>query len=39
MSDFLLSIFIGVGIVTIAMGITVWLTVRRVRLEKEARTK
>jgi len=38
LSDFVISIFIGLGIVTIAMGIAAWLTVRRLR-EKEARGK
>ena len=38
LSDFVYSILIGLGIVTIAMGIAAWLTVRRLR-EKEARGK
>ena len=38
MSDFALSILIGMGIIGVAMGIVAWLTVRRVR-EKEARTE
>ena len=38
MSDFVWSIFIGIGIVGIAMGIVAWMTVRRLREEK-ARTK
>jgi len=38
MSDFALSILIGMGIIGVAMGIVAWLTVRRVR-EKEARAK
>ena len=38
MSDFLLSIFIGIGIVVMALGITAWLTLWRIR-EEEARTK
>ncbi len=39
MSDFLLSIFIGIGIVTVALGVATWLTVWRLRREKEARSK
>ena len=38
MSDFILSIFISIGIVGIATGIVIWLTVRRLREEK-ARSK
>ncbi len=38
MSDFILSIFISVGIVGIATGIVIWLTVRRIR-EEAARGK
>ena len=38
MSDFILSIFIAIGIVVIALGVVMWLTVRRVREEK-ARTE
>ena len=38
MSDFILSIFISVGIVGIATGIVIWLTIRRIH-EEEARGK
>ena len=38
MSDFVWSIFIGIGIVVMALGIVAWITLRRVR-EEEARTK
>ena len=38
MSDFILSIFISIGIVGIATGLVIWLTVRRLREEK-ARSK
>ena len=34
MSDFLLSIFISIGIVTISMGIVFWLTIRRKDAQK-----
>ena len=34
MSDFLLSILIGLGIVVVAMGIVVWLTIRRKDAQK-----
>ena len=38
MSDFIVSIFIGLGIIGIATGIVIWLTVRRIR-EEAARGK
>ena len=38
MSDFVLSILVSIGIVVIALGVVMWLTIRRVR-EEEARTK
>ena len=38
MSDFVLSIFISMGIVVRALGIVTWITLRRVREEK-ARTE
>ena len=38
MSDFVLSILVSIGIVVIALGVVMWLTVRRVREEK-ARTE
>ena len=38
MSDFILSIFIGLGIIGIATGIVIWLTIRRIH-EEEARGK
>ena len=34
MSDFLLSIFISIGIVTMALAVAVWLTIRRKNAEK-----
>ena len=36
MSDFVWSIFIGIGIVVMALGIVTWITLRRIR-EEEAR--
>jgi len=36
MSDFVWSIFIGIGIVVMALGIVAWITLRRIR-EEEAR--
>jgi uncharacterized membrane protein YidH (DUF202 family) len=39
MSDFVLSIFIAIGIVAIALGVVTWLTVRRLEREKEARSR
>ena len=38
MSDFVLSIFIAIGIVVMALGIVAWMTIRRIR-EEEARRK
>ena len=38
MSDFILSIFISIGIIGFAVGIVIWLTARRIR-EKAARGK
>jgi hypothetical protein len=34
MSDFLISMLISIGIVTISMGIVFWLTIRRADAQK-----
>ena len=33
MSDFVLSILVSIGIIIIAIGITAWLTIRRIKNE------
>ena len=38
MSDFVLSIFIAIGIVVMALGIVAWMTIRRIR-EEETRSQ
>ncbi len=39
MSDFVLSIFIAIGIIAVALGVVTWLTIRRIKREKETRRK